>query len=219
MIVFSSIHGDFEFQAISAVFLTQSGMIMTAMVYLNLYENKFNLIYFLTKFMKKDGDKPDPTRENDLLEEIEKQKGDDDWMPSIHDIFDMITIGKISEKKMMNAFGRGFQRIAMDNSDYVKFMINGGLFVIYLVVLFLYSYLVWDLDSGSKLGIVSSIAVAINDIYMYICTTRALSTASRCWRSSSSAPAFSSCLAAATTGSMATWSSMSGLSASSPSVL
>jgi hypothetical protein len=35
-------------------------MLMTALVYINLYENKFNLIYFLTKFMKKDGEKPDP---------------------------------------------------------------------------------------------------------------------------------------------------------------
>ena len=83
-------------------------MIMTGMVYLNLYENKFNLVYFLDKFVKKTGEKPDPNRENDLLEEIEKQKGDDDWMPNLNDIFDFITIGKISEKKMMNAFGRGF---------------------------------------------------------------------------------------------------------------
>ena len=107
-IVFSSIYGAFEFQGISAVFLTQSGMVMTAMVYLNLYENKFNLVYFLDKFVKKTGEKPDPKRDNDLLEEIEKQKGDDDWMPNLNDIFDFITIGKISEKKMMNAFGRGF---------------------------------------------------------------------------------------------------------------
>lgn len=30
-------------------------------------------------------------------------------MPCINDIFDMITIGRISDKKMMNAFGKGFQ--------------------------------------------------------------------------------------------------------------
>jgi hypothetical protein len=60
VIVFSSIRDDFKFQGISSIFLTQSGMLMTALVYINLYENKFNLIYFLTKFMKKDGEKPDP---------------------------------------------------------------------------------------------------------------------------------------------------------------
>ena len=83
-------------------------MLMTAMVYLNLYENKFNLVYFLNKFVKKTGEKPDPLRENDLLEEIEKQKGDDDWLPNLHEIYDFITIGSVSDKKMMNAFGRGF---------------------------------------------------------------------------------------------------------------
>jgi len=69
---------------------------------------------------------------------------------------------------MMNAFGRGFQRIAMDNSNGVKLMINGGLLVIYAAVLFVYSYMVYDLDDKSKLGVVSSIAVVINDIFMYI---------------------------------------------------
>ena len=167
-VMFASIYGKFEFQGISAVFLTQSGLIMTAMVYLNLYENKFNLVYFLNRFVKKKGEKPDPERTNDLLAEIEDQKGDDDWMPNLHDIWDMITIGKVSEKKMMNAFGRGFQRVAMDNSRCVKLMINGSLFAAYVIVLFVYSYLVWDLDDKSKLGIVSSVAVAINDIYMYM---------------------------------------------------
>lgn len=168
MIVFASVYGEFEFQGISAVFLTQSGMIMTALVYINLYENKFNLVYFLDKFIKKSGETPDPERTNDLLEEIEKQKGDDNWIPCINDIFDMITIGKISEKKMMNAFGRGFQRLAMERSQAVKLAINGSLILLYIAILFLYSYLVYDMDDGSKLGLVSSVAVVINDLYMYL---------------------------------------------------
>lgn len=88
--------------------MTQSFIVMTIIIYLNLYENKFNLIYFLGKFMSKDGEKQDPNRENDFLKEIESQKADEDWVPSMHDIYDIITIGRISEKKMMNAFGRGF---------------------------------------------------------------------------------------------------------------
>ena len=89
--------------------LTQSGVMMCGLIYVNLYENKFNLIYFLNKFVKKDGPMPDPERTNDILAEIQKNKTDEDWMPSINDIFDMITIGRISDKKMMNAFGKGFQ--------------------------------------------------------------------------------------------------------------
>ena len=167
-IMFSSIHGKFSFQGISACFLTQSGMLMCAFVYLNLYENKFNLIYFLDKFVGKKGEVPDPKRENNMLQEIEGQKADEDWLPNIHDIKDVITIGKISEKKMMNAFGRGFQRLAMDNSACVRYGINGGLLLFYAIVLFVYAYLVYDLDDGSKLGIVSVIAVVVNDIYVFL---------------------------------------------------
>ena len=108
MTMFSSIKDDYDFRGMSAVFLTQSGFMMSAMIYMNLYENKFNLIYFMNKFVAKKGEKPDPERTNDLLAEIEQQKADDDWMPCMDDITDMITIGKISHKKMLNAFGRGF---------------------------------------------------------------------------------------------------------------
>lgn len=86
----------------------------------------------------------------------------------MNDIFDMITIGKISEKKMLNAFGRGFQRLAMDRSALVKMGINGGLTLVYLTILFVYSYMVYTKGDGSKLGIVSSVAVLINDIYLYL---------------------------------------------------
>ena len=60
MVMFSSIHGKFNFQGLSACFLTQSGMVMCAFVYQNLYENKFSLIYFMNKFVKSRGEKPDP---------------------------------------------------------------------------------------------------------------------------------------------------------------
>ena len=71
MVMFSSIHGKFNFQGLSACFLTQSGMVMCAFVYQNLYENKFNLVYFMNKFVKSKGEKPDPEREEDFLKEIE----------------------------------------------------------------------------------------------------------------------------------------------------
>ena len=44
---------------------------VSVLVYLNLYENKFNLMYFLSRFMRKKGNLPDPARTNDMLEEIE----------------------------------------------------------------------------------------------------------------------------------------------------
>ena len=80
----------------------------------------------------------------------------------------MITIGKISEKKMMSAFGRGFQRMAMDRSEVVKTLINGGIFLFYCGILVLYAWLVYDKDDRSKLGVVSAIAVVLNDVYVYL---------------------------------------------------
>ena len=74
MVMFSSIKDDFSFQGMTTVFLTQSGMCMIFLIYLNLYENKFNLIYFLNKFMAKGDpdDKPNPLRTNDILEEVQE---------------------------------------------------------------------------------------------------------------------------------------------------
>ena len=48
-------------------------MVMSVLVYLNLYENKFNLLYFLNKYLEKGdaSDVPDPERKSDMLEEIE----------------------------------------------------------------------------------------------------------------------------------------------------
>lgn len=67
-IAFASMFERFNFQGISIIFLTQSGIIATICIYINLYENKFNLLYFLTKFMKKGQkeDFPNPKRTNDL---------------------------------------------------------------------------------------------------------------------------------------------------------
>ena len=53
------------------VFLTQSFVVMCIIVYLNLYENKFNLIYFLTKFIYEGDEKPSSERTNNMLLEIE----------------------------------------------------------------------------------------------------------------------------------------------------
>lgn len=73
MVMLSSIDGAFSFKALAAVLLTQSGMVMSVLVYLNLYENKFNLLYFMEKFVERGdaSDIPDPERKTDMLEEIE----------------------------------------------------------------------------------------------------------------------------------------------------
>ena len=86
----------------------------------------------------------------------------------MNDVFDMITIGKISEKKMLNAFGAGFQSLTLARSRCCSNSLHLTLAFIYLGILGVYSYLVYDFDNGSKLGIVSSVAVMINDLYVIL---------------------------------------------------
>lgn len=118
--------------------------------------------------MKEGDETPDPQRNNNMIDEIEEQKADDDWMPTMKELFDMLTIGKISEKKMMNAFGQGFQRMAMEQSPMITKIVNISLLVLYFGILAVYSYIDYDYNHGSKLGLVSSIAVVINDLYVYL---------------------------------------------------
>ncbi len=49
----------------------------------------------------------------------------------------------------------------------IKKVVNVVFLMIYLAILAVYSYIVYDHDHGSKLGLVSSIAVIINDLYVY----------------------------------------------------
>lgn len=69
---------------------------------------------------------------------------------------------------MMNAFGRGFQRMAMDRSVAVKYAVNGLLLAVHVGCLAIYSYLVYYFDNNSKLGIIVSLAVFVNDMYFYL---------------------------------------------------
>lgn len=50
----------------------------------------------------------------------------------------------------------------------IKKVVNVVFLMIYLAILAAYSYIVYDHDHGSKLGLVSSIAVIINDLYVYL---------------------------------------------------
>ena len=58
--------------------------------------------------------------------------------------------------------------MAMDRSDLVKTLINGAIFLLYAGILTLYAWLVYDKDNDSKLGLVSAIAVVLNDLYVYL---------------------------------------------------
>ena len=51
-LLISSRNEYFTFYAASAVFMTQNGIVATVGLTLNMHSNKFNLVYFIEKFMK-----------------------------------------------------------------------------------------------------------------------------------------------------------------------
>ena len=105
----SSDLSDFAYYGLSALFLTHNGFAITAYIFLNISLNKFNLFYFISKYAKKDGQTLDPTRTDDFIQEIAESKADDETDLYQKDVYDMITIGKVSVPRMLDAFGQGIQ--------------------------------------------------------------------------------------------------------------
>ena len=69
---------------------------------------------------------------------------------------------------MMSAFGKSYSSVAKEGSKGIRMIINVTIFLVYCTILFAYAYLVYDMDEGSKLGIVVTVAVFVNDINLYI---------------------------------------------------
>ena len=69
---------------------------------------------------------------------------------------------------MLNAFGAGFLTLNYQGSRCCKIGTLLVLFTLYFGILAVYSYIIYDFDNKSKLGIVSALAVVINDLYVYL---------------------------------------------------
>ena len=46
---------SYAYYGLSACFMTHNGFVLTIYIFLNISTNKFNLFYFLDKYVKKDG--------------------------------------------------------------------------------------------------------------------------------------------------------------------
>jgi uncharacterized membrane protein len=102
----SSDLSSFAFYGLSSLFMTQNGFVLTVYIFLNINTNRFTLFYFLNKFTKKDGQVLDKERRDDILDEVTQAKASEEPLYT-KDIYDMITIGKVSVPRMINAFGQG----------------------------------------------------------------------------------------------------------------
>jgi len=157
-----------EYLGLSVLFLTTNGLIVIAAIFLNLNKQLFNMRKMLEKYIPTDGDKPDPHRQDDFDEEVVEQLQDDNWIVTQPEIYDLVTIGKISPSKMLQAFGGGFQRKFNAAPLAVKRGINIGLAVLYFVMLVVYAWTVHYFDEGSKMGIVTALTVLIQDFYLFL---------------------------------------------------
>jgi len=136
----SSDLSSFAFYGLSSLFMTQNGFVITLYIFLNINTNRFTLFFFLNKFTKKDGQVLCKERRNDILEEVTQAKASTEPL-YIKDIYDMITIGKVSVPRMINAFGQGIQGRFMNKSQCFKSTVNITLAVLYFVLLIAYGYL------------------------------------------------------------------------------
>ena len=85
-----------NFVVLSATFLTQNGLCATLVMFLNLKVAKFNLYNIIQKHLRTTGEDIDPSRDDDINEEVIKQHKDEKWFPNEADLTDLISIGRIS---------------------------------------------------------------------------------------------------------------------------
>jgi hypothetical protein len=118
-------------------------------------------------YMKEKGDVLKTDRDNPISEELDAQRNNNDWFPTQHEIVDLCTIGKINNKKMMQAFGGGFQASFKNSSKKARNCTNLMLLILYCGSFFGYAYsdLVWD---DSKLGLATAITIACCDAYLWL---------------------------------------------------
>ena len=162
----SSDLSDFAYYGISALLLTHNGFAYTAYIFLNVSLNRYNLFYFINKYAQKGGKDLDPARTDDFIQEIADQKADDDTDLHRADVYDMITVGKVSVPRMLDAFGQGIQgRFQMKSACFRRF-VNWSLGFVYLLLLILYAVLVYIFEDRSKLGAMAAVAVVACDIFV-----------------------------------------------------
>jgi hypothetical protein len=136
---------DIDYYGLSAIWLNFNFSILSIGFFLNL-NTLSNLSHVMKTYMKNQGEALKNDRSNPISEELDAQRNDNDWFPTKHEIVDLCTIGKINNKKMMQAFGGGFQAAFKDSSRKARNCTNMILFVLYCGSFFGYSYsdYVWN---------------------------------------------------------------------------
>lgn len=93
---------------------------------------------------------------------------DHEWYPKRGDLFDIITIGKVSEKRMTNAFGVGFAGAFHKGSKGLKCMVNFVILILYFALSLAYAWIDYNFNERSKLGLVSAMTILLIDLFIVL---------------------------------------------------
>lgn len=100
--------GD-RYLGVSCLFLGLSGICLTNYMFFNWKTMTFNMRMIFRTHFETGTEELDSNRTEEFYEEVVRQKKDEIFQPTLKDVIDIFTIGKISAKKMLQAFGGGFQ--------------------------------------------------------------------------------------------------------------
>lgn len=157
-----------RFLPYSGFFLNITLILSALYVYVSAYEEKKTMKDFIDENFKQSGQAMDPDRDADILEEIEEQRKDEGWYTTQEELDDVLTMKLVSQDEYDSAIGKGglqaYQAMSAGSRMGVKIALGVG----ELVILAVYSWMLWYYDSGSKLGIFISVATLCMDLFTYL---------------------------------------------------
>jgi hypothetical protein len=167
-IVFSEANLKSTYTGLSAIFLTQNGVCATLIIFINLRASSFNLQAIFDKFLGAASSQTALDAKRDLQQEIIEQTKNEKWYPNVAEIFDFISIGRISKEKQSSLMGAGLKSYFSERHPGLKHATNLLLLCLYFGLFVGYSLIDYYQNKKSLLGMTTSITVAIIDFFVIL---------------------------------------------------
>jgi hypothetical protein len=166
VIVFVDSGNSNTYTGLSGIFLTQNGVCATFFLFVNIKAKKFTMksIFETYLYPNIDSKAKDPNR--DLKQEVAAQQKDETWFPSINEVLQYVSIGKVSDDKQASAMGAGLQTWMQEQPPGVRFITNIVLLCLYGGLFAAYSLIDYYTNNHSSLGLITSVTVIIVDVFI-----------------------------------------------------
>lgn len=167
LVIFGIEHTE-KFFPYSALFLNFNAILLGALIYFSKYSAVKDVSHVLKKWFPKSGEGLDRARDADLLEELQEQVDDENYRTTFEDLADVLTVQRVSDAKFRAVIGEG----AVQGFDKLppkkKVAIQAGIILLSYLVLAAYSIVLYLFDDRNKMGIITSISVALMDGFNYL---------------------------------------------------